>query len=142
MSEFYEKFLSEPGFQAVFTNSMDDLRFAAEQAVFFKSIATAFTDFNTKIQKIVSKQDNSRLYTYPTGSFKNQIAVIISAIKKTGVFLGEFGSSLEDVTLALNTTCKSRTAERQKLYGESNSSLSLVKASKTELEKKNERLSF
>lgn len=50
--------------------------------------------------------------------------------------MGEFGSSLEDVTLALNTTCKSRTSERQKLYGESTAALNLLKASKAELDKK------
>ena len=46
---------------------MDDLRFAQEEAAFLKSIGGAFSEFSTKVQKIISKQESSRLHSYPTG---------------------------------------------------------------------------
>ena len=46
---------------------MDDLRYANEQAAFYKSLGSLFTDFSAKVQKLVSKQENTRFKTYPTG---------------------------------------------------------------------------
>merc|ERR1712232_792769 len=103
-----------------------------EETTFIKALGTCFTDFSAKVLKLVKKQENSRLKSYPTGSFNEVIDTMVNSMKKTATVMNDFGSSLDDVTLVLNNTSKSRQTERQKLYGESNMYLSTVKNSKLE----------
>ena len=46
---------------------MEDIRFAGEQAIFYKSLGGLLTEFDGKIQRLINKQDKTRFKTYPTG---------------------------------------------------------------------------
>ena len=50
--------------------------------------------------------------------------------------MDDFGTSLDNVNMALNNSLKKRNAQRQKLYTETNSILNQIKNSKHELDKK------
>ena len=49
-------------------------------------------------------------------SFQALTGTIIKAVGNMGIHLGEFGTSLDDIVLALNNTAKVRQSDRQKVY--------------------------
>lgn len=58
---------SEEGIDIVFNHSNEDLRFAADQSAFYKALSTTIAEFSKKIQKLVKKQDATKLASFPTG---------------------------------------------------------------------------
>jgi len=89
-----------------------------EEAQFFKALGGLFTEFATKVQKLTKKQEGTRIQSYPSGSLHNATWGMVETMKKAAIYMGEFGSSMEDVVTVLNSTHRSRTSERQKVFQE------------------------
>lgn len=59
---------------------------------------------------------NNQINEMVKRSFQALTGTIIKAVGNMGIHLGEFGTSLDDIVLALNNTAKVRQSDRQKVY--------------------------
>ena len=57
----------EEGLNIAVANSAEDVKFFSEEIAFFKSVQGYFDDFSSKVQKLISKNESSRLHSYPSG---------------------------------------------------------------------------